>query len=391
MKRSLSAILFTAAIISASNISAQRYTAATDDDPHSAIHLSFLPPISTNGRRAPLYTNGVSLSILSGVSKNERALSLAGLANIVNGNANGFQGAGLLNLVGGRGRGMLAAGLANVVGDYYKGGQFAGLVNVTGKLDGAQFSGLVNAAGDVEGAQFTGLVNAAGDVDGTQFAGLVNAAGEVQGMQVGGLANAAGHVDGSQFAGLVNVAGTVSGVQMAGLLNIAARSDYPIGLVNIIADGEMAVGAGYNEIGTAGINFHSGGRVLYGILGAGYNHRAPDNGAVSFTGGIGAHIDLAPKWRINAELASENIWGVRRDRYASKSGLALMPAFRFGRFEIFAGPSINHMQTSDAAMYGLFPKNPLWEKEWAPEHRSGPHLHQLFIGWQAGVQFIIKR
>jgi hypothetical protein len=376
MKKFLSAILFTAAIISASILSAQRYAAAADDDPQSVIHLSFLPPMSTNGRQAFLYTNDLSFSILAGVSKNERALSLAGLANIVNGNANGFQGAGLLNLVGGRGRGVLAAGLANVVGDYYKGGQFAGLVNVTGKLDGAQFSGLVNAAGDVEGAQFTGLVNAAGEIDG---------------MQVGGLANAAGDVEGSQFAGLVNVAGMVSGVQMAGLLNIAASSDYPIGLVNIITDGEMAVGVGYNEIGTVGINFRSGGRVLYGILGAGYNHRAPGNGAVSFTGGIGAHIDLAPKWRINAELASESIWGVRRDRYASKSAFALMPAFRFGQFEIFAGPSVNHMQTSDVDMYGLFPKNPLWEKEWAPEHRSGPHLHQLFIGWQTGIQFIINR
>jgi hypothetical protein len=207
-------------------------------------------------------------------------------------------------------------------------------------------------------------------------------------VQFAGLFNATDDIKGSQFAGLVNVADRVSGVQVAGLVNIAESSDYPIGLINIIRDGEMAIGFGYNEIGTASVNFRSGGRVLYGIVGVGWNHRVPrgDN-ALGTTGGVGAHINVAPWMRINVELASESIWGRGGDNIL-KSGFSLLPAFRLGAVELFGGPGINHMVTDDDDLYALFPNNSIWKK-----HRPGhsTEWHQVFIGWQAGVQFHIKR
>lgn len=231
----------------------------------------------------------------------------------------------------------------------------------------------------------TGLVSVVrGDAGGLQWSGLANyVGGDVSGFQWAGLANVARDVDGFQLAGLVNKAANVRGVQMAGLVNIAEHSDYPVGLVNIIKDGEMGVAAGYNEIGTVSLTFRSGGRVLYGIVGAGFNHEAEK---ASLIGGLGAHINIVPKFRINNELTTESIDSFGNDDFDGtfKATYALLPAWRLAKHaEIFAGPSLNFMQTKDPAMLGLFPKHPLKERMLA----SGK-LQSAFVGWQAGVQFI---
>jgi hypothetical protein len=365
--------LFLFALLAASTLSVTQITAQT-----SAVHVSFFPPLSTNGRHAANYTNCVSLNLLVGVSRNERALTLGGLGNIVRGDVKGLQAAGLFNTVGGSGRGVMAAGLVNTVGDHYTGGQYAGLANIAKDVHGLQASGLVNTAGDMRGAQFAGLFNSAGKMRGAQFAGLFNSAGDIRG---------------AQFAGLFNIAGRVSGVQVAGLLNIAESSDYPIGLINIIRDGEMAIGAGYNEIGTASVNFRSGGRVLYGILGLGFNHRVVETkDALSLIGGVGAHIDTGLGWlRINNEITMETIDIIEKQENTFKAGFAVLPTFRVAnRFELFAGPSINYMFSNDAGMHNLFMNNPLWDKQRTPSATSTTHrLQQLFVGWQVGMQFVL--
>jgi hypothetical protein len=66
-----------------------------------------------------------------------------------------------------------------------------------------------------------------------------------------------GDLRGVQTAGIFNVARHVRGLQM-GIANVAGHNDYPVGIVNIIKDGEMVVGTGYNEIGSATVNFSSG-------------------------------------------------------------------------------------------------------------------------------------
>ncbi len=318
-------------------------SAQNDNEYRSIVQVSFFPPLSTNGKHATLYTNDFSFNMLVGVSKNEQAFAFAGLTNIIGNDATGFQFAGLVNYAGGEGRAFQFAGLTNIV---------------RGDHAGAQFGGLFNVAKEMRGAQFAGLVNVADDVDGVQFGGLFN------------------------------VAKKVRGAQFAGLLNIAEESDYPVGLVNIIKEGEMGVAVGYNEIGTSSLTFRSGGRVLYGILGFGYNHRAPRREAAAIVGGYGAHINILPWLRINNEITSENIGVFSGDSDTFKTGYALMPAFRPVRnIEIFGGPSINFMQSTEEKMFDLFPDNNIKRRTITTKNGT-PKLQQVFVGWQAGVQFI---
>lgn len=262
------------------------------------------------------------MNLLAGVSENEEVFTLGGLANVIRNHSAGFQLAGLANYVGKEGHGVLFSGLTNWVGGRYTGFQLAGLFNRSG-----DFSGL-------------------------------------------------------QVAGLVNIAGKVSGVQLAGLVNIADFSDYPIGLVNIIKQGEMGIAAGYSETGTVSVTFRSGGKVTYGIVGAGYNPKA-DGGAFAVLGGLGVHIGITPWLRINTELTGETL-SKFSGKNTYKAGLALLPAFRIGRrFEIYGGPAVNFMQSDNPAHRNLFPGRSLWKKE------CSSRMQQLYIGYQAGIQIIL--
>lgn len=297
-------------------------TAAFSQTYESAFHLNFFPPLSTNGAKAAQYTNGASLNILVGISKNEKAFALGGLANIVMNDANGFQMAGLANFAGNSGSGIMLAGLTNIVRNEYRGFQMAGLGNIAGDMNGFQ------------------------------------------------------------FGGLFNVARRVRGVQFAGLVNIAQSSDCPIALINIIKEGEYSIAVTYNETGSAVLSFRSGGRVTYGILGVGYNHKSKDKGFVT-EGGLGAHTRIADWFWINNEIKGGMI-GDFSDVGTFYTNYALLPAFRIGRhFEIFGGPSINYMQSDNIANKNLFPSGSLWKKH------TDTKLQQVYIGWQAGIQFIM--
>ena len=386
MKKLFSAVLSAIFIISATTISAQ--TSADERDYHSTFQVSFFPPLSTNGLHSGRYTNDISLNLLAGVSKNERAFALAGLGNIIRNDATGLQFAGMVNYVGGEGRGVQFGGIANIgLGDL-TGLQFGGLANSARDVKGFQFGGIANVARGAKGFQFGGIVNVARDVKGFQFGGITNVARDVKGFQFGGIANIARDVEGVQFGGLVNVAKRVHGVQFSGIVNIAEKSDYPFGIVNIVKEGEMGVAVGYNEIGTTSLTFRSGGRVLYGIIGLGYNHRVASKRAFSIIGGYGAHINILPWLRINNEITTETL-GIFSERSSTfKTGYALLPAFRPVRWvEIFGGPSINYMFSADEDRFGAFPKNSFWEKE-RTRRSGGRTLQKAFVGWQAGVQFI---
>lgn len=337
-----------------------------ENEKRSAFHFSFLPPLSTHGKFAADYTNSSSFSLLAGLSKNEEYFALAGLANIVRNDANGFLLSGLFNYAGNEGKGFLLSGLANIVSNDYTGFQLSGLVNKTNHVNGFQFGGLGNIAADVKGIQFGGLGNIAADVKGVQFGGLGNIAADVKGFQ---------------FGGLFNVAGKVSGVQFAGLVNIAESSDWPIALLNIIKNGEYGVAVTYNEAGSTMVTFRSGGRVTYGILGAGYNHKTKDKGYAT-EGGFGAHIPVTDWFRINNEIKGGSI-GNFSDNGTLYANYALLPAFRIApHFELFGGPSINYMQTDNVENRDMFPGNSLWKRY------TESKLQQLYIGWQAGIQFV---
>lgn len=308
----------------------------TDESKKSAFQLSYVTPLGTNGLYSSQYTNKVSFNILVGVSKNEEVFTFGGLSNIIMNNANGFQFAGLSNYVGNEGRGF----------------QFSGLANVNkNSFSGFQFSGLINAAGDIKGFQFAGLANVAKDVSGFQFAGLIN------------------------------MAKNVDGVQFAGLINMAENSDCPIGLINIIKNGEKSIAITYDALGSTVMSFRSGGKYTYGIIGIGYNHDIKGNSLVT-EGGFGAHIPCVSWFRINNELKVSSI-GSSSDEPVFNGGYSLLPAFQIGKhIEMFGGVSINYMMTSNIEHRNLFSGKSLWDKY------TDTRLQRVYVGYQFGVQYI---
>ena len=288
------------------------------------VQVSFFYPLCTNGFEASNYANNVSISFIEGRSRSVNGLALAGCVNTVKED----------------GRGLLMSGLLNAV---------------HGTMSGVQLAGLVNIAGAASrGIQLAGLVNVARD-----FSGL-------------------------QLAGLVNVAHTVRGVQLAGLVNVADSSDFPIGFINLIKNGEMGIALSYNELGTTMLSFQSGGRYTYGILGIGYNHYLHGQQPFIVSGGIGAHIPCTNWLRVNCELKSTNLLPARE----STDGLmalnfSLLPAFRLlPHLELFGGPSISFASV-DHDYRNVLPSYSLWRR------RAATRTRQLHVGFQAGVQYII--
>ena len=199
--------------------------AASSDDTlarTSAIQFSFCPYVGTHGAFEREYINYLSVNLTVGISGGERGLAVAGLSNVVHGDATGVQIAGISNHAHDGGIGLAMAGVVNT------------------------------AQGGYRGVQIAGAANHAGDVQGMQLAGLYNVAGRVRGVQIG-------------------------------IVNVAESSDWTLGLVNIVRDGLMILGLQYDAAGSAMLAFRSGGRHLYGILGAGYNHRT--GGATTEAGG----------------------------------------------------------------------------------------------------------
>ena len=328
MKKILTLLL---CVLTYSTLSAQ-----TSTKTRTTFQLTFFPPLSTNGMYSHQYTNTISINLLAGISQNEEALTWGGLANVVLNDAKGFQMAGLANYVGNDGQGFQNAGLANINKNRFSGFQMAGLVNTASEMKGFQFSGLVNIASDVNGVQFAGLINIAKDVHGVQFAGLIN---------------------------------------------IAENSDCPIGLINIIKNGEKGIAVTYDAIGSTVVSFRSGGKYTYGILGVGYNHKSSNNSLVT-EGGLGAHIPVTPWFRINNELKVTSI-GNNTDEPVFNAGYSLLPAFRIGKHvELFAGAGINYMDTKDMNNLKMFPNHSLWKKS------GSSRMQQLYIGYQFGLQYI---
>ena len=211
------------------------------------VHVGIIYPLSSNGVKAADYTNRFSLHAIAGLSKNETALTISGAVSIIKQDASGVQIAGVANLIGNSAKGTQIAGFTNIVRKQASGAQIAGFLNYAGSAQGFQVAGFGNiVAGDANGLQITGVLNKAKNAN-------------------------------TQVAGFMNIAKNVKGVQLAGFMNIADSSDYPIALFNFIKNGEKTIGISVDETLTSITSFRSGGRVLYGIEGAGYNFKDADN------------------------------------------------------------------------------------------------------------------
>src|SRR5690606_19965136 len=187
---------------------------------------------------------------------------------------------------------------------------------------------------EVSGLQVAGAVNQAGQVQGAQFAGAMNVAKTVRGAQFAGGINIARGRTGTQVAGAINIGGYVRGVQLAGLLNVADSSDYPIGLINLIKNGYRSVAMEVDETGTTSVVFRSGGRVLYGLLGVGYRFDS-DPYDYALEGGVGARILDNDRFTLAIEAVQRTTTDF--DDYIHMASLRILPGYRFGKLEVFAG------------------------------------------------------
>jgi hypothetical protein len=274
----------------------------------------------------------------------------------------------------------------NVIGGYTAGVQgveIAGVFNIDRTdVSWLQMAGLFNSiGGDMRGFQTAGLFNEVfGKVDGLQIAGVVNVADRSAGLQLAGICNISGDIAGLQISTLFNRAKKVKGIQFAGLFNIADSSDYPIAVINFIKNGKKSIAISLDELNFVHIDYRSGGRVLYGLIGTGYKFIGNSPG-YAFDIGFGAHIKRGTVFSIDAEYGYEAISNFKNDP-DQLSSFRLLPALRLTKnLQLFAGP------TFDLAFDQ--PADPLKLNGW--------HLHdfgakndrgQLYIGILGGLQFI---
>jgi len=316
------------------------------------VHLGLLYPLSTNGTHAPSDTNTLSIHLISGISAAEHGLTVSGFSNIIRKEAAGTQIAGFLNLISGKAEGTQLAGFANV----YRSGQHVAL---------AGFSNL--AYGDVKGAQLAGFMNVARDVQGPQFAGFMNLARNIKGPQ---------------FAGFLNVAKKVKGVQASGFINVADSSDYPIGLINLIKNGRKGIGVSIDETQTALLTFRSGGKVLYGIAGIGYNRQNTDE-VYAMELGFGARFFPHTPLGLNAEITAQTLESFKSGEYF-KAAFRLMPELTlFRTISFYGGPSFHLVATNTTEGKRLHPRTlHRWKNRYSADYTA------IYVGYQAGFQLL---
>lgn len=311
-------------------------------------------------------------------SLDTKGVMIGGLGNWVNSGFDGLQLGGLVNITRDA-RAIQVAGLTNISKGLY-GIQISGLTNISQDAYGLQLVGLTNISKDVYGLQVGGLTNIAQDTYGLQLAGLFNVSHDLYGMQLAGLFNCAKDVYGLQFAGLVNVAKRARGVQFATILNVAEESDFPIGLINIIKEGDKGVALTYDMLGNAVMSFRSGGKYAYGILGVGYNTQIEERLVVE--AGYGLQIPVCRWFDVNNEFKATTM-GYNSGYMRSNFSYLLAPSLTLWRHcNLFAGPSINYFMSDRASAATLLPNAGLWRKE------GSRGIGQLYLGYQVGVQYV---
>jgi hypothetical protein len=313
------------------------------------INIGLVYPLSSNWKDAPNDTNKFSLNLIAGVSAAERGFTLAGISNIVRHNTKGVQIAGFSNHVG----------------------QIAG---------GTMIAGFMNTYGNGKNFAMAGFGNFAKTASGTQIAGFINTGGNVSGVQVAGFTNIANNVKGSQITGFLNIAKKVKGVQVAGFINIADSAGCQIGIINISKNGEKSLGVTIDEKQTTLLTFRSGGKLMYGILGLGYNFDNK-NQKYAWQAGLGAHLFHTGIFRLNTELTQNGLESFKGGSYL-RSSLALLPSIRLAdKIDIFAGPSYNYVNTDTQEGQNMHKK---YTSSWGGS--NGNNFQGFYFGYSAGVQ-----
>ena len=318
------------------------------DRKHSRANIGMIYPLSSNWTDAPRDTNSFSLNLLAGVSAAEHGISIAGVSNIIRQDAKGLQIAGFSNHIGKNANGTLVAGFMNTYSEG-KAVAVAGFTNISRNGSGAQIAGFLNKGNQISSVQIAGFTNIARDVKGIQVAGFLNIAKKVKGVQLG-------------------------------FINLADSAGSQIGIINIAKNGEKAIGVTIDENQTTLLTFRSGGKKLYGIIGAGYNFNNKRD-KYAFEAGLGAHLLQIKSFRLNTELVSGGLLSFKGGEYF-KSSLRLMSSLKLApRIEIFGGPSINYINTDTEDGKSMTKK---YISSWSRNNRRD--LYGFYIGYTAGIQ-----
>lgn len=355
--RHISAIIKAAALLlvlcTATNIYAQNNKAA-------GANIGLVYPVSSNWRSAPADTNNFSLNAIAGVSAAEHGISIAGLSNIVRQDASGVQIAGLSNNIGGNANGVMVAGLMNSYA-HGKGVTIAGFTNIAKTSSNVQVAGFLNVGKNVSALQLGGFMNLAKNMKGIQVAGFMNAAKNMKGVQV---------------AGFLNLAKTSKGTQI-GFINIADTAGTQIGLINLTKNNEMSFGVTIDENQTTLLDFNSGGKVLYGIMGIGYNFKNKKD-KYAYEAGFGAHVVNTRSFLINTEIVNGGLLSFKGGE-DYKTSFRLMPAIKVGPIEIFGGPSFNYINTDTEDGKSMV-------KNYFNHWTRGRDLYGFYFGYTAGIK-----
>lgn len=340
--------------------------------------FSFIPGVGTHGKMSGQVENKFSFNLLGGYTAGVDGVEVAGMFNIDKRDVKYVQAAGVFNVVAGNVEGIQSSGFSNFVVGGLQGVQTAGFMNKADKVEGVQASGFMNVAADtLRGVQAAGFMNGAKTAN-VQASGFINIAGRVRGAQAAGFINIADQVDGAQVAGFINIARRVKGVQVAGFVNVADSSDYPIGIINIIRSGEKALGVSVDDYGNSFVTLRSGGRVLYGIFGLGGNVSG-SSVLAGLEAGIGAHLPVYRKFRINNEIGAVSLTDARGLFYNEYS-VRVMPSIRVGAFELFAGAGYN------VSFYNYKPDGPLVETHILYSGMAVAQQMEMRIGYKGGIQ-----
>ncbi|WP_158799180.1 hypothetical protein [Pedobacter sp. L105] len=312
-------------------------------------NIGFVYPVSSNGTTAPKDTNNFSLNLIAGVSASERGMSFAGLSTIVHHDASGMQITGFSNHIGENANGVLVAGFLNT----YQGGKgtgIAGFANLSARSVGAQIAGFLNKEGDVHSLQIAGFMNLCRDLQGIQLSAFMNKAKKSNGTQIG-------------------------------FINIADSAGTQIGFINIAKNAEKSLALTIDENQTTLITFRSGGKLIYGILGLGYNINNKRS-KYAYEAGLGAHILKIRSFGLNTELVTSNLEGFKHNENYFKSTFRLIPAFRISpSLELFGGPSINYITTDSEEGRNM---TKTYISSWS--RNNGQNFCGFYMGYTAGIQ-----
>lgn len=254
----------------------------------------------------------------------------------------------------------------------------------TAGIDGIEMAGFFNIdRKDVTGVQLAGLFNSVGgNVSGLQIAGIYNSVADtVKGVQLAGISSKSGDIDGGlQLSAILNIARKVKGVQFAAFVNIADSSDYPIGLINLVKNGEKSLSLSVDEFLFTHLDFRSGGRILYGIVGIGYRPTSdPFRYAVDL--GFGAHLIRGDHFNLDAEYLSQQFFDFKSG-FIQPHAFKILPGYRLTKhLKFYAGPSFHLFAGSEKdhlTIRGLQLQQSL----------GSDHTTNIHIGLSGGLQWI---